>query len=472
MSSVLNSAWLAWAVAVAIGFPVLLVVLTEVHNALRRRGSALARPVQLLRTYILPLGALLVLLVQAMEISDEATSVRLVATVFGVVLLTLVLSGLNATLIQGAPEDSWRRRIPSIFLDVARFALIAIGITVIMAYVWGANVGGLFTALGVTSIVLGLALQNSVGQIISGLLLLFEQPFRLGDWITVPTAAGRPAAHGRVVEVNWRATHIDTGGNLLVMPNAELAGASFTNYSRPVGEHRLTVVTTFDAADTPDDVCEMLSSVAATLPELRSDGQITTLYLGAAEYETSIPLYTPAVDDSVRSTFLRWVWYAARRHGLRLNGVGDDFGTPERIASAMRAVASTLRLADDEQQEIAEVVRLVRYGNGERLQQPGQVPTGMRFIVDGRVGLSVTDQDGVVVQARVLERGDFLGQTTLTREPVLATALAVEEVTVLEIARDEIERLVHRKPILLQVIGAVIAERRAHELRLMADSHD
>ncbi len=250
MSSVLNSTWLAWAVAVAVGFPVLLVVLTEVHNALRRRGSALARPVQLLRTYILPLGALLLLLVQAMEISDDATSVRLVATLFGVVLLTLVLSGLNATLIQGAPEDSWRRRIPSIFLDVARFALIAVGITVIMAYVWGANVGGLFTALGVTSIVLGLALQNSVGQIISGLLLLFEQPFRLGDWITVPTAAGRPSAHGRVVEVNWRATHIDTGGNLLVMPNAELAGASFTNYSRPVGEHRLTVVTTFDAADT------------------------------------------------------------------------------------------------------------------------------------------------------------------------------------------------------------------------------
>ncbi|WNG85211.1 mechanosensitive ion channel family protein [Mycobacterium sp. ITM-2016-00317] len=472
MSTVLNSSWLVWAVAVAVGFPVLLVVLTEVHNALRRRGSALARPVQLLRTYILPLGALLLLLVQAMEISDEATSVRLVATLFGVVLLTMVLSGLNATLIQGAPEDSWRRRIPSIFLDVARFALIAVGVTVIMAYVWGANVGGLFTALGVTSIVLGLALQNSVGQIISGLLLLFEQPFRLGDWITVPTVAGLPSAHGRVVEVNWRATHIDTGGNLLVMPNAELAGASFTNYSRPVGEHRLTVVTTFDAADTPDDVCEMLSSVAASLPELRADGQIATLYLGAAEYETSIPLYTPAVDEPVRSMFLRWVWYAARRQGLRLNGVADDFGTPDRIASAMRAVSSTLRLTDDEQQEIADVVRLVRYGNGERLQLPGQVPSRMRFIVEGRVRLSVTGPDGEVIPSRLLERGDFLGQTTLTREPVLATAQALEEVTALEIGRDEIERLVHRKPILLQVIGAEIADRRAHERRLMAESQD
>lgn len=193
MISVLNSTWLVWAIVVAVGFPVLLVLLTEVHNALRRRGSALARLVILLRNYILPLGALLLLLVQAMEISDEATSVRVVATLFGIVLLVLMLSGFNATLIQGAPEDSWRRRMPSIFLDVARFAVIAVGVTVIMANIWGANVGGLFAALGVTSIVLGLALQNSVGQIISGLLLLFEQPFRLGDWITVPTAAaGRP----------------------------------------------------------------------------------------------------------------------------------------------------------------------------------------------------------------------------------------------------------------------------------------
>ena len=472
MTSVLNSTWLAWAIVVAVGFPVLLVLLTELHNALRRRGSALARPVMLLRNYILPLGALLLLLVRAMEISDDATSVRLVATLFGIFLLMVMLSGFNATLIQGAPEDSWRRRMPSIFLDVARFAVIAVGVTVIMAYIWGANVGGLFAALGVTSIVLGLALQNSVGQIISGLLLLFEQPFRLGDWITVPTVAGRPAAYGQVVEVNWRATHIDTGGNLLVMPNAELAGASFTNYSRPPGEHRLTIVTNFDAGDPPDDVCATLSRVASMLPDVRTDGQVTTLYLGGAEYETSIPLYTPAMDEAVRSTFLRWVWYAARREGLRLDGVADDFSTPEPLTAAMRAVASTLRLTENEQQDIAAVMRLARYGDGELLQRPGQVPFGMRFVVEGRVNLTVTDRNGAVIPSRTLERGDFLGQTALTREPVLATAHAVGELTVLEIARDEIERLVRRKPILLQVLGSVIAERRARERRLMAAVED
>jgi small-conductance mechanosensitive channel len=168
-----------------------------------------------------------------------------VATVFGFVVLVLLLSGTNATLFQGAPEGSWRKRIPSIFLDVARFALIVIGVGLILAYIWGAHIGGLFTALGVSSIVLGLTLQNSVGQIIAGLYVLFEQPFQLGDWIETPTA------RGRVVEVNWRATYIDTGSGLLIMPNSVLATASFTNFSRPPGTHSLAVSTEFSVDDPP-----------------------------------------------------------------------------------------------------------------------------------------------------------------------------------------------------------------------------
>src|ERR1700710_326247 len=260
MGSAFDAPWFYWAVGVAVGFPICLVLLTELHNALRRRGSALARPVHLVRNYVLPLAALLLLLVQAIQVSGETTPVRVVATVFGFVVLVLLLSGLNATMFQGAPEGSWRKRIPSIFLDVARFALIAVGVGLMLAYIWGANVGGLFTALGISSIVLGLALQNSVGQIISGLLVLFEQPFQIGDWIETPTA------RGRVVEVNWRATHVDTGGGLHIIPNSVLAAPSFTNFSRPPGSHSVSISTVFSIDDPPDDVCRMLSRVASSLP--------------------------------------------------------------------------------------------------------------------------------------------------------------------------------------------------------------
>ncbi len=56
---------------------------------------------------------------------------------------------------------------------------------------WSVDVGGLFAALGVGSIVIGLALQNAVGGIVSGLLLLSEQPFQVGDWLLVNGTKGR-----------------------------------------------------------------------------------------------------------------------------------------------------------------------------------------------------------------------------------------------------------------------------------------
>jgi small-conductance mechanosensitive channel len=466
MSSVFDAPWFYWAIGVAVGFPVCLVFLTEVHNALLRRGSALARPVHLLRNYILPLGALLILLVQAIQVSGEATPVRVVATVFGFVVLVLLLSGLNATLFQGAPEGSWRKRIPSIFLDVARFALIAVGVGIMLAYIWGANVGGLFTALGVSSIVLGLALQNSVGQIISGLLLLFEQPFQLGDWIDAPTA------RGRVVEVNWRATHIDTGSGMMIMPNSVLAAASFTNFSRPPGTHSLAVTTVFSVDDPPDDVIAMLNRVAAMLPHLRPGATPSSVSSGALQYRTGIPLHTPADDFAAKSQFLRWVWYASRRAGLHLDEAEDEFATPDRLQTSLRIIGPTLRLNHDDQEQLLPRASLTRYGAGEYLQYTGQVPKRMLFIVNGRVRLVARDDAGGLIPVRTLESGDFLGQTALTLEPVTAAAYAVDEVTVLQLDREDIEDLVSRKPVLLQDFGRAIEERRESLRRALAAVED
>lgn len=464
MSVALDGSWLYWAIGVAIGFPAALIALTELHNALVRRGSIMARPVQLLRNYILPLGALLILLVQAVEVSGEATPVRVVATAFAFGVLVLLLSGLNATLFHGAPEDTWRKRIPTIFLDVTRFALISVGLALILAYIWGANVGGLFTALGVSSIVLGLALQNAVGQIVSGLLVLFEQPFQLGDWVDTPSA------RGRVVEVNWRATHIDTGGGLRVIPNSELADASFTNLSRPPGTHTITVSTVFSSGDSPDEVCAMLIRVAAGLPQLLAGAQPSANPIGRGEYSTSIPLRTPADDFGARSTFLRWVWYAARRAGLHLDRAKDDFAGPERLASALAVIAPALRLSESEQQELVPRAGISRFGQGEPIQVVGEVPTHMTFVVQGRVRLVVPAQDGEPVEVRIAAPGDFLGQSTLTREPVSTGAYAVDEVTVVEFDRVVLEQLVARKPLLLQDIGRAIEERQAMVQRALAAS--
>ncbi len=464
MNDVLTSSWFYWAVGVAVGLPVGLILLTEWQHSLARRKSFLAGPISLLRNYLLPLGALLLLLIKATEIPTRETPVKVVATLFGFVVLVLLLSGVNATLFQAAPEGTWRKRIPAIFVDVARFLLISVGLAIIFSYIWGAHVRGLFTALGITSIVIGLTLQNSVGQIISGLLMLFEQPFRLGDWIQTSTA------RGRVVEVNWRAVHIDTGTGLQITPNSVLAVASFTNLSRPPGTYKIKVPTVFSEDDPPDRVCAMLSRVAAELPQLKSDSTPKSVPLGGLNYRTSIPLQSPADDSAANATFLRWVWYASRRDGLHLDEAEDEFGTPELVEDAVRTVvAPMLRLSPTDQQHLTPHASVVRFGADEIIEHVGDVPSRMTFIVSGRVRVTAPSDDGSMVPITTLDAGSFLGQTALTRQPVLADAQALGEVTALQIGREHIEDVLQAKPLLLQELGRLIEERRSHVKQAMAD---
>ncbi len=450
-----NSAWFYWAMGIAVGLPIALISLTELQDLLTRRNSRLARQVSLLRNYVLPLGALLLLLVQASEIPARDIPVRMLTTVFGLLVLVLVLSGLNATVFESAPEKSWRRRLPKIFLDVARFAVIGVGLAVMLSLIWGVRIGGLFTAVGVTSVVIGLMLQNSVGQIVSGLFMLFEQPFRLDEWLDMGTA------QGRVVEVNWRAVHIDTGSGMRITPNSVLATTAFTNLSRPPGAHKLTITTTFSSADPPDRVCATLTRVASALPQLRLGSVPRSVPLGAAEYRTTIGLSSPEDAGAAKATFLRWIWYAARRENLHLDDADDEFSTSERVEHALRAVvAPTLQLSPEEQRALQSCSRIVRYGAEEVMEDVGEVPAAMTFLVAGRAQLTATADDGSVVPVSTLVEGSFLGLTALTRQPNLATAYALEEVTALVIDREYIEDLVMRQPMLLQSFGSILEERR------------
>ncbi|TAM64280.1 mechanosensitive ion channel family protein [Mycobacterium sp.] len=454
--NVFGSPWFYWAVGIAIGLPIGMILLTELHDALLRRQSPLARQVALLRNYLLPLGALLLLLVQASGIPAGDIPVRILTTVFGLLVVVLLLSGLNATVFEGAPEKSWRKRLPTIFIDVTRIALICVGLAVMSSYIWGVRIGGVFTALGVTSVVIGLMLQNSVGQIVSGLFMLFEQPFRIDDWLDTGTA------RGRVVEVNWRAVHIDTGSGIRIMPNAALATTSFTNLSRPPGPHKVAITTTFSTADAPDRVCAMLSRVARALPQLKPGSVPRSVPVGAGDYRTAIGLDSPADAGAATATFLRWAWYAARREGLHLDDADDDFSTVGRVEHALHTVvAPALRLSTEEQRSLRSSARIVRYGADEIVEDVGQVPAAMTFLVAGRVQLTATAVDGTIVPISTLAEGAFLGLTALTRQPNLASAYALEEVTALEIDREHIEHLVMRAPMLLQNFGHILEERRS-----------
>ena len=113
---------------------------------------------------------------------------------------------------------------------------------------------------------------------------------------------------------------------------------------------------------------------------------------------------------------------------------------------------------------------MTRFGADELMQRSGDIPTGMSFIVKGRVRLVVMGKDGGILPFATLHEGDFIGQTALTREPVTGSAYAIGEVSVLQVPRDTLEHLIFRKPELLQDLSQAIDDRRARARAVAAEA--
>lgn len=457
LGDIVAQEWFWPALAVIIGLPIVLLVLGEVHTAMLRQGTPGSRIVLLIRNVLAPLAAVIILFTQIKQDdgTTEFTWAKVAATAFGLVVVVVLLSGLNLVIFVTAKQGTWRNRFPSIFVDIARILIIAISLAVLFGWIWGADVGGLFTALGIGSIVIGLALQNAVGSVLSGLFLLFEQPFELGEYIVTP------AGKGRVVAMNWRATHLDTANGILVIPNSELAGASFQNLTRASSPYEASDIYRFATDDPPQRVIEVMEEVASGLPELAPGSSPMAAAMNKARYEINIPLTSPGKQYGTLSLFRTRLWYAARRAGLHLDrDLTDNYATPERVLENLLRLAPRFQISREQAQSIADQVRVERYGEGEIVQRAGVVPDGVRVILEGVVELQVPASQGAVVPVLQLKRDELVGLTALTRQAVGAVGTALTDVAVLYIPVAIVDALVKSRPSLARDIGSAIDHRQ------------
>src|SRR5262249_15053299 len=99
----------------------------------------------------------------------------------------------------------------------------------VIAYVFDLPVQGLLATSGVIAIVLGLALQSTLNDVFSGLVLSLSRPYRPGDWINI-----EGGTEGKVIEMNWSATHVlTTRRDLAIVPNSTIAKSKILNVSFP-----------------------------------------------------------------------------------------------------------------------------------------------------------------------------------------------------------------------------------------------
>src|SRR5574341_565608 len=156
-----------------------------------------------------------------------------------------------------------RRDVPDLFRDVIRYLLLVLAVAVILKNVWGEDVTPLISALGIGGIVLGFALQETLSNFFSGLAILAERPFSIGDWVRIGEGV-----EGQVERVTWRAVKIRTPNNeYLIYPNSLVAKEKVVNFNlpTPLQALRLSVGTSYD--DPPDLVKRTIREVLAGVPD-------------------------------------------------------------------------------------------------------------------------------------------------------------------------------------------------------------
>src|SRR5215472_7973638 len=192
-----------------------------------------------------------------------------------------------------------RPREEKLLQDLMAGLIYLAAIFAIVAYVFDLKIQGLLATSGVVAIILGLALQSTLSDVFSGVVLSFSRPYRPGDWISIDGGTD-----GRVIEMNWRATHVLTARrDLAIVPNSTIAKAKIVNASSPSGIHGMTVTVQLEAKRTPAATAEILRyAVLNTRPILATPAPaIAVKSIGADAFEFDISFFVEELAQSTRA---------------------------------------------------------------------------------------------------------------------------------------------------------------------------
>jgi small-conductance mechanosensitive channel/CRP-like cAMP-binding protein len=323
------------------------------------------------------------------------------------------------------------------------------------------------TAVG--AVVIGFALQDTLGNLFAGLAIQIEKPFRVGHWVTV---GGKD---GIVSEITWRATTIRTkAGNVVVVPNSVLSRDTITNYSEPTRETRLEVTVHAGYETSPNFVKRVVRSALRSEPLITSEQPIDVLLVDFADsymtYRVRVWTADFAADELVRDRVRSRVYYAFRRHDI-------DFPFPVQVhvqetrdklepaavehgrSTALDKVEILSSLSSSQRGQLAAMSRLLVYGEGEIITREGEPGDSMFVLQNGTAAVTLADAEGDVAR---LHDGAFFGEMSLlTGDRRSATVTAVTDCELLEIGVAEFRRVVMADAASVDRVAAAIGNRRA-----------
>lgn len=198
-------------------------------------------------------------------------------------------------------------------------AVIYLGVALsVIGFVFGMPVGTLVTTSGVIAVIFGLALQNTLGDVFSGIALTLGRAYAIGDWIQLTDGT-----EGRIIETNWRSTNLLTvTHNVVVLPNSILAKQGVTNLSRPDETHQIAVRVRIAVTQTPHLVEEVMRSVLqSSVLIIKNPPAVVALKAIdaiAIEVELQFRVGSVAVRTPAKNEIINLIYDQCRVRGLSL----------------------------------------------------------------------------------------------------------------------------------------------------------
>ncbi|MGH7917242.1 MAG: cyclic nucleotide-binding domain-containing protein [Candidatus Binataceae bacterium] len=398
----------------------------------------------------------------------------------GGVALVFVLCGVLLVLIDAADAMARRSRSHSstILKDLLKILLCLVVVLVVLRADFKIDVTALVAIPAVASVVLGFALQETLGNIFSGLTLQLDKPFVPGDWV-------RSGTHiGRVQGIGWRATAIVTRNNeKLEVPNAMIAKDVLINFSNGVVADELTIGVSYDAPPNyvREVVGEALRDVSGALQS--PEPEVFTENYGDSAVRYRIRYWVSDYTDveRIRDTVTTGLWYALKRKSIEIpypirtlrmqsqatTGAVDAF--EREVMTELRRVDFLRGLSDEELRLLLPGVTVQKFGAGEVIVREGDQGDSIYIIRAGKVEVVASARDGKQVHIRDLTRPAFFGEIALmTGEPRNATIRARSDAELLEITRDGFTQLFQAHPDAAASMGEVIALRMTERRELLA----
>jgi len=363
---------------------------------------------------------------------------------------------------------------PQLLRQITSLLLYFVLFAVVMSKVLEQSVTAWLTTGTILAAVIGLALQDTLGNLFSGIALHLEGGFEVGDVLHSGDFVGV------VEQVSWRATRIRGFNNqLIVLPNSVIARERLEVFPRNNFNGRVLQVGV-DYNVPPATVVGILMQAASHIDGVARDvpviARVASFADSAVVYEVKYYARDYSLRDRIDADVRKAVWYALRRNDI-------SFATPIRayqqytppvatghqisggeVLELLRGVQLLSPLSEKAHEEIANAAQVHFYSKGEAILRHGTAGDSMFVVHSGNVSVRITD-DSPQGWQEVTQLGPhsvFGEMALLTGEARTADVVATNDVIAVEIGKKSLQPIVQSHPELAEALTAKVMSRRDH----------